>query len=79
MDYVKKYDEKDPKSIEKYAKKLIGHTFEEILLWNADKISEKKMSYGDSARKGGLGNLLEEKYFGYDANSTSEADFQKAE
>lgn len=78
MDYVKKYDEKDPKSIEKYAKKLIGHTFKEVLLWNADKTSEKKMSYGDSARKGGLGNLLEEKYFGYDANSTSEADFQKA-
>ena len=80
MNYEKKYDETDPKSIERYAKRLIGHTFKDVLIRSSfeTSISMKKNSYGDSARKGGLGNLLEERYFGYKANSTSEADFQKA-
>lgn len=75
------YNDVDPKSIEAYAKKLIGHTFNEVISWDVveqNKVAENQKSYGNSARKGGLGNLLEEKYFGYDANSTSEADFQKA-
>lgn len=34
--------------------------------------------YGRKKRKGGLGNLLEEVYFGYAANSDPKADFEKA-
>lgn len=34
MDYFKSYDDLDPISIESHAKKLIGHTFEEVLAWN---------------------------------------------
>lgn len=34
--------------------------------------------YGNAQRKGGLGNLIEERYFHYSANSNSEADFSQA-
>lgn len=34
--------------------------------------------YGNKKRKGGLGNLIEEHFFHYDANSNSEADFSQA-
>ena len=34
--------------------------------------------YGNVNRKGGLGNLLEREYFGYEPNSSPEPDFPKA-
>lgn len=36
------------------------------------------IEYGNVQRKGGLGNMIEEHFFHYDANSNSEADFSKA-
>lgn len=72
------YDKTSPKSIEAYAKRLIGHTFLDVLegrLADTDTVAEQAESYGNKNRKGGLGNLLEEAYFGYAANSISAADF----
>lgn len=31
MSYNEKYDKKNPKSIENYAKKIIGYTFENVI------------------------------------------------
>ncbi len=74
------YDNKNPKSIEDYAKKLIGKTFLEVL--NEDHVPsdriEEQIEYGNKKRKGGLGNLLEEEYFGYHVNSESAPDFPEA-
>lgn len=80
MDYFKSYDDSDPISIESYAKKLIGHTFEEVLAWNRPSMVSDNVSeiYGNVSRKGGLGNLLEKEYFGYEPNSSPEPDFPKA-
>ena len=80
MDY-KTYDETNPLSIEEYAQRLIGSTFREVLSSkNANEVREDDITeyYQNKSRKGGLGNLLEEEYFGYKANSVSEADFPKA-
>lgn len=80
------YDKDNPISIEKYAKKLSGHTFQDIIDWSlksgADKsnytVNDIQESYGNIMRKGGLGNLLEKFYFGYDINNNPDADFQSA-
>lgn len=73
------YDKTNPKSIEKYAKKLIGHTFREVAEWGVSNIvKEKSSTYDYQGRKGGLGNFIEEQYFGYKANSDSSADFTEA-
>lgn len=80
MDYLLEYDDTNPISIEAYAKKLIGHTFEDVLQWNTrTKLKEGSATkYGNVSRKGGLGNLLEREYFGYEPNSSPEPDFPKA-
>ncbi len=73
------YDKTDPKSIEEYAKQLIGHTFEEVLSWNLSDIkNETAKSYDAKQRKGGLGNLIEEQFFGIKANSESRPDIPEA-
>ncbi len=75
------YDKKDPKSIEKYALKLVGNTFYDVIEYaEKNKIAqaERVRFYGNTARKGGLGNLLEELYFGYKSNNNQEADFVEA-
>lgn len=75
------YDKADPISIEAYAKRLIGHTFLDVLehkISSASMVKEQSIEYGNIKRKGGLGNLLEEVYFGYKANSESEPDFPDA-
>lgn len=73
------YDDTDPKSIERYAQRLLGHTFNEVGSWNLpSQVGEAEVNYGNKARKGGLGNFLEERFFGYKANSDSGADFSKA-
>lgn len=81
------YDKSNPKSIEEFAKKLIGHNFEEVISWNIKRYGavkdapysdNKTDSYSNKKRKGGLGNLLEEVYFGYKLNSDSNADFYEA-
>ena len=79
------YDEADPLSIEAYGKKLIGKTFQDVC--NADdlnqikevvKTSNYEAKHEDKKRKGGLGELIEERYFHYAANSDSNPDFDKA-
>lgn len=72
------YDEENPYSILEYAKKLMGKTFEEVLASDIRKDVNGVNEYESKERKGGLGNLLEEKYFGYKANSDQEPDFPKA-
>lgn len=85
MDYLKNYDETDPISIETYAQRLIGKTFLDIC--NEDDI-EQSMVVGETAnydanhenkkRKGGLGELIEERFFHYKSNNDSQPDFDKA-
>lgn len=72
------YDKADPKSIEHYACKLVGKTFLDVIIEKGRDDDETLQTYGNLSRKGGLGNLLEEIYFGYKANSNQEADFPEA-
>ena len=88
MNFCKGYDETSPSSIEAYGKKMIGMTFNQIC--DADEkhkasiITENTVgiSYAEShenkKRKGGLGELVEERYFHYKANSEARPDFDKA-
>ena len=78
MEYLYEYDRTNPKSIEEYARKLIGHTFNDVKEWNLHSEVREDMLYDDKSRKGGLGNFIEEKFFGYKANSDSQADFPEA-
>lgn len=73
------YDKTNPRSIEKYAQRLVGHTFREVQDWNlSSEVHEESLDYGNKRRKGGLGNLIEEQFFYYKANSDSRADFEDA-
>jgi len=72
------YDKSDPKSIEEYAQRLIGHTFNDVESWNLPSVVKQNYSYNNRSRKGGLGNFIEEQFFCYKANSESEADFCEA-
>lgn len=82
--YRTKYDSQNPKSIEAYGKEMIGKTFREI---HEHAVSDKSVSesqddyitrHSDKKYKGGLGTLIEECWFGYKANSDSNADFEEA-
>ncbi len=83
--YFYDYDKTSPESIEKYAKKLVGKTFEDVLnddspsyVAESDFLSEYGALHEDSNYKGGLGTLIEERYFHYKANSDSNPDFSEA-
>lgn len=85
MDYTIGYDETDPISIETYAKGLIGKTFAEVCEEDDKKsamVARETKNYAAShenkKRKGGLGELIEERYFHYPANNDSRPDFDKA-
>ncbi|WP_310603604.1 Sau3AI family type II restriction endonuclease [Anaerosporobacter sp.] len=85
MDYTKDYDETEPLSIERYAQKLIGKTFAEICIEdNMEMITMVKETldyaetYENKKRKGGLGELIEERFFHYKSNNDSRPDFYKA-
>ncbi len=82
---LKEYDETNPLSIEAYSQKLIGKTFADVLnedLNNNELIKEISSDYGEShenkKRKGGLGELIEERFFHYKCNNDSRPDFDKA-
>ncbi|MGX7405152.1 DNA mismatch repair protein MutH [Aerococcus urinaehominis] len=87
-DYLLPYDETDPKSIYHYAEKLKGKNFVDILANSAEIVSEnlddvdyltKQISYYNNPRsKGGLGNLVEKYYFGFEPNSSPLPDFEEA-
>ena len=78
------YDETDPISIETYAKKLIGKTFSDICNEDSNPLSvvrdeeDYETDYENKKRKGGLGQLVEERYFHYKANNDARPDFDKA-
>ena len=70
----------DPASLLSYAKKLEGHTFREVidLGITPEGMLPEDASYDEASFKGGLGNLIEERYFGYRAKGESRADFPEA-
>ena len=76
------YDKTDPASIESYAKKLEGQTFEDVLIKAKSKGALENgvvTGVGNAPHNRGLlGVLLEENYFQYKANSESEPDFKEA-
>ena len=88
IDYLIEYDRSDPISIETYSQKLIGKTFRQI--WEEDDarqpmmVREDSTPYGSSEvaetkrNKGNLGQIIEEKFFHYECNSDSRADFYEA-
>ena len=72
------YDPASPQNIEAFALKLEDKTFRDVLLEKGNINESSVESYANKFRKGGLGNLLEEVYFGYKVNSKQEADFPEA-
>ena len=84
-DRMLEYDETDPKSIEAYGKKLIGMTFQDVCdqddMKKSNVVKETEayeIKHGDKKRKGGLGEIIEERYFHYSANNDARPDFDKA-
>ena len=72
LDYLIEYDESNPISIEKYAQRLIGKTFADVC--NQDDLdksivvhetSDYETSHENKKRKGGLGEIIEERFFHY--------------
>lgn len=82
MNLKSNYNETDPLSIELYSKKLIGKTFEDVLSDyfqdNYDDYIRIRELFNNPFRKGSLGNLIEEYFFGYTPNSSPEPDFPEA-
>jgi DNA mismatch repair protein MutH len=82
---LKEYDETNPISIEKYSQRLIGKTFSDICKEDDMKQSmvvretlNYEVSHENKKRKGGLGEIIEERYFHYQCNNDSRPDFDKA-
>lgn len=87
MNYFEEYDRTDPISIEKYSQKLIGKSFREV--WDEDDARQpmavrEDTSYGvidvmeTKRSKGNLGEIIEKKFFHYECNNASRADFYEA-
>lgn len=81
------YDETDKNSIYNYAKQLEGKTFnticdeDDIFISKQNKFTARedyKSDHGHKSRKGGLGEIIEERFFHYSADNDSRADFHKA-
>ena len=70
-------DLKDELSLLAHAKKLEGHTFREVLELGVAPAGVSR-EYNSRRYKGGMGTLIEERYFGYRANSDARADFPDA-
>lgn len=87
MNYLIDYDKSNPISIETYAQKLVGKSFREV--WETDdkqnvNVMRETNKYGIAnvserkRNKGNLGQIIEEKFFHYECNSDSRADFYEA-
>lgn len=70
------YDKTSAKSIERYARLLIGKTFQDVI--DEDLNGFSNLDDGGFSKKGGLGNLLEERFFHYGSNSDTRPDFPEA-
>ena len=84
-DYFKhdSYDKTDKYSIEKYGQNMVGKTFYDLTVLDSDEIihesrADYNVSHENKKRKGGLGELVEERFFHYKANSDSNPDFKEA-
>lgn len=85
MQHNFEYDETNPLSIERYAQYLIGKTFSDIChedeankIDAVKEISNYEESHENKKRKGGLGEIIEERYFHYPCNNDLRPDFDKA-
>ena len=70
-------DYQTAEQVEKSAAQLVGMTFRDVLdlgIYPEGVVRE----YNSRRYKGGMGNLLEERFFGYRANSDREPDFAEA-
>lgn len=87
MSFFEEYDKTNPLSIEKYAQRLIGKTFQEVI--DADELRQvnafrETLSYGVSEvsegkrNKGNLGQIIEERFFHYACNNDAKPDFSEA-
>lgn len=84
-DRMLEYDETDPISIERYGKKLIDMTFADVCDQDDIKKSnivretaDYEIKHENKKRKGGLGEIIEERYFHYPSNNDARPDFDKA-
>ena len=84
INYTLGYDETDPISIEIYAKRLIGKTFADVCEQDditkamvARETANYEEKHENKKRKGGLGELIEERYFHYQTNNDAKPDFYK--
>lgn len=84
---MKNYNSLDKDSIYEYAKNLKGKTFRDVCDeddYFIDKMADKttkweyEVSHENINRKGGLGEIIEERYFHYKADNTARADFPEA-
>ena len=71
------FEYRTPEQVMERASRLEGMTFQDVLDLGifADGVVRE---YNSRRYKGGMGNLLEERYFGYRANSDREPDFAEA-
>lgn len=82
--FIKQYDETNPLSIEAYAQNLIGKTFADIIKEDSqnkfihDSAEDYGVNHENKKRKGGLGEIIEERFFHYKCNNDSKADFEQA-
>lgn len=82
---IRKYDETNKESIFQYAQKLKGQTFneicdrDEVFLQPDQDAMVYKEEYKNRRRKGGLGEIVEERYFHYKIDNEARADFPLAE
>lgn len=79
------YDETSPESIERYAQRLIGKSFADVVKEDeirSDSEARGPLDYAagheNKKGKGGLGELIEERFFHYKCNNDSRPDFDKA-
>ena len=87
MHYFEEYDKTNPISIENYAQRLIGKTFQDIIDEDEQKqaaLIRDALSYGvaevseTKRNKGNLGQIIEERFFHYECNSDARPDFPEA-
>lgn len=87
MNYFEEYDKTNPLSIENYAQKLIGKTFQEVMDTDNQKqpmFVREMSSYGvaevaeGKRNKGNLGQIIEERFFHYACNNDARPDFEEA-
>ena len=77
------YDKTDKYSIEEYGQNMVGKTFYDLTVLDDtvifhESLADYNVSHENKKRKGGLGELVEERFFHYKANSDSDPDFKEA-